>query len=123
MNPIPKPPYWKSRRYLYDYIIKHRSMAPRAKADPQGHVIPAHQYLDGGKMGGKPSDSRTIPLYQFEHLAEHRGDKDFWGNTNRARICFLLFINYLEDHYDEECDVWRSCLEFLETLAVENKWK
>ena len=118
---------YRSDKYI-NYIKKQISCAP-AKASINtvlkhcrlgGQIVPAHQRM--GCSGGtaiKPPDTYALPLDSLEHADEHCGDKTFWGNTDRAKLCVEHVCRYLDQNHN--IDGWRKALELITDYMEENK--
>jgi len=108
---------YKSKKYL-KWIAQQPSCAPCPTAGIYDQIVPAHQrnILPCG-VGTKPSDTTALPLSYSEHAAEHRGNKTFWGETDRAKLCVEHVCRYLDDVHN--VDGWRRVLEFLTELMDE----
>ena len=66
--------------------------------DCQGDIVPAHQNLFYGIMGGKSFDRWALPLCMYHHTmsqaAEHSGKKTFWRGYELAQLIIEHNIKY-----------------------------
>jgi len=72
-------------------------------------VVPAHQTLGYGIMGGKGHDIWAVPLCAGCHTidpgAEHCGHKTFWNGGNVSKIIFEMWILY-QTQYPNKSTAW-----------------
>jgi hypothetical protein len=111
---------YRNKKYL-KWIAKQPSCSPDQTVGVFGQIVPAHQrkLLPCG-TGTKPPDTTALPLQYAEHAAEHHyGDKTFWGNTDRGRLCVKHVCRYLDEVHN--VDGWRKALELLTDYMEENK--
>jgi hypothetical protein len=109
---------YRSKKYL-NWLIKQPSQAPIEKRLGLRNCLSgchARVYAHQRSLGGcgtslKPPDTYALCLTVAEHEVEHSGDKTFWGQTDRARLCVENVTRYLDEQHN--IDGWRLVLELL----------
>ena len=79
-NPCPKINPYRNKEYLRFIRTKPSLKSSRygTEFDP---IEACHQNIDGGCMGGKPSDLFTIPLLKSEHALSHQAGHETFFNA------------------------------------------
>lgn len=67
------------------------------KANDYLSVVPAHQNLEGGFMGGKSNDFHALPLCVECHYWEHQAPKTFWRWTDKKKIVIDCLVKFIEN--------------------------
>ena len=77
MNPQPKTRRIKCKKYL-DWLKTQPCVKTGDYASEYISIVPCHQNIGYGHMGGKGHDIFALPLRSDLHAEEHRGHKTFW---------------------------------------------
>ena len=86
MNPQPKQKAQRSQQYC-DWLKNQRCVLCGRFKDEYRDIVPAHQNLGYGMMGGKASDTCALPLCTACHAVEHwKGNATVWNGINKERL-------------------------------------
>lgn len=96
-RPDPKDILFESQDYLRFLRERPICAACGRHGSEVMSIVPAHQNLGYGKMGGKVHDSMAVNLCSICHGDEHFGTVTFWKKQkkNPERIIIELLTKYL----------------------------
>lgn len=107
MNPQPKQKRIIDKKYI-DWIKKQRDVSLNEHfcgdlyiTIEGDDIVPAHQNILGGTMGGKTHDIFAVPMYARKHLgdtvSDHNRPDDFWGDTDKAALILSYILKYASE--------------------------